>query len=245
MNRHLQELFGPYFVYAELRTIFICLRNLKEMKRAAVREMLSVSLLSEEIRNILTGSADELAAARAMEEKILCLSKHFTGVAEILHQKGLTGFEHELSERYLSVIAGAGIHPILHVFFMRLIDARNLLSLAKLMKLGVSTEHPFIPGGRVDAGLLGEVLDSKNRQGKEKLLREFTGEEVGSTEPVRLEASLYRGITRSLKKGGRDVLSIGPVLEYLWRCSIEAMNLSVLAYGHELERDIVAAELVR
>ena len=175
----------------------------------------------------------------------MCLSKHFTGVAEILHQKGLTGFEHELSERYLSVIAGAGIHPILHVFFMRLIDARNLLSLAKLMKLGVSTEHPFIPGGRVDAGLLGEVLDSKNRQGKEKLLREFTGEEVGSTEPVRLEASLYRGITRSLKKGGRDVLSIGPVLEYLWRCSIEAMNLSVLAYGHELERDIVAAELVR
>ncbi|HYQ47913.1 MAG TPA: V-type ATPase subunit, partial [Thermodesulfovibrionales bacterium] len=209
------------------------------------REMLSASLLSDEIREILSESADELAAVRAMENKLVCLSGRFAGITEILQQKGLTGFEHALSERYLSVIVGAGMTPFLLTFFMRLIDARNILNLARLVKLGVLAEHPFVPGGRISIGTLGEILGSKNHQGIKKLLREFTGEEAGSIEPVRLEAFLYRGITRSLKKGGRDALSFSPILEYLWRCSIEAMNLSVLIYGRDLERDVVAAELVR
>jgi len=245
MNGQLREIFGPFFAYAELRTIFICLRNLKEMKRAKVREILSVSLLSDKIKKILLGSADEHVAVRAMEKKLLCLSKRFIGITEILRQKGLTGFEHELSERYLSVIVGADMTPFLQTFFMRLIDARNILNLARLVKLGVSAEHPFVPGGKISIGRLGEILGSKDHQGIEKLLREFTGEEAGSIEPVGLEAFLYRGITRSLKKGGRDALSFVPILEYLWRCSMEAMNLSVLTYGHDLERDLVAAELIR
>jgi vacuolar-type H+-ATPase subunit C/Vma6 len=245
MNERLREIFGPYFLYTELRTVFICLRNLKEMKRAAVKEMLSVSILSDKIRKILTGSTDELAAARAMEEKLLDFSGHFNGIAEILHQKGLTGFEHELTERYLSVIVRSDIHPVLQTFFTRLIDARNILSLAKLVKMNTSAEHPFISGGGIATATLQQLLASKNRQGIEKILKDFSGEVDVSFDLVKLEASLYRGISRSLVKGGRDILGIGPVLEYLWRCSIEAMNLSVLAYGHELERDIVAAELVR
>ena len=35
-----------------------------------------------------------------------------------------------------------------------------------------------------------------------------------------------------------------PILDYLWRCSIEAMNLSVLYHGRDLEREAVTAELV-
>jgi vacuolar-type H+-ATPase subunit C/Vma6 len=126
-----------------------------------------------------------------------------------------------------------------------LIDARNILSLAKLVKMNTSAEHPFISGGGIPTATLQQLLASKNRQGIEKILKDFSGEVDVSFDLVKLEASLYRGISRSLVKGGRDILGIGPVLEYLWRCSIEAMNLSVLAYGHELERDIVAAELVR
>lgn len=245
MNGRLQEVFAPYFVYAELRTVFICLRNLKEMKRAAVKEMLSVSLLSDQIRRILVGSTDELAAARAMEEKFLDFSGQFSGIAETLHQRGLAGFEHELTERYLAVIVRSKINPVLQTFFTRLIDARNILSLAKLVKMSASAEHPFISGGSIDIGQLQGILATKNRQGTEKILKDFSGENIASFDLVRMEASLYRGISRSLKKKGKDPLGVGPILGYLWRCSIEAMNLSVLAYSHELERDIVAAELVR
>ena len=245
MNERLREIFGPYFLHAELRTLFICLRNLKEMKRAAVKEMLAASLLSDQIKKILSGSSDELAAAMAMEEKFPDFSPLLSGIGRILHHKGLSGFEHELTERYLSVIVRSGIHPVLRAFFMRLIDARNILGLAKLVKMNASAERPFMSGGSIPTAMFQEILAGRNRQGVEKMMKDFSGEDAVSFDLVKLEASLYRGISRSLVKEGRDTLGIGPVLEYLWRCSIEAMNLSVLAYGHELERDIVAAELVR
>jgi len=245
MNRRLRNIFGPFFLYAELRTLFICLRSLKEMKRARVREMLSASLLSEEFRKILSDSADEFAAVQAIEAKLRRLSGQFSGITEILKQKGLSVFEHELTKRYLSVIVGAGLDPVLKAFFMRLIDARNTLALAKLLKMETPAEHSFVPEGTIDAARLEEILDSRSGPDTERLLKEMTGEEISSADNVKLEASLYQGITRSLKKEGRSALSIGPILEYLWRCSIEAMNLSVICYAQGLERELVAAELVQ
>jgi vacuolar-type H+-ATPase subunit C/Vma6 len=245
MNAQLRKIFGPFFLYTELRTIFICLRNLKDMKRAGAKEMLSASLLSEELREILSESADEFAAVREIEERLRRLSGQFIGIAEILRQKGLSGFERELTKRYLTVIVGAGLDPFLQIFFMRLIDARNALALVKLLKLDSMTEHHFIAGGRINIVRLREVLQSRDRSEIARLLRGLTGEEIDPAEHVKLEAALYRGITRSLKKEGRSTLSTGPIIEYLWRCSIEAMNLSMLCYTVGMERHLVAAELVQ
>jgi vacuolar-type H+-ATPase subunit C/Vma6 len=244
MNGRLRNIFGPFFVYVELRTLFICLRNLKEMKRATVREILSSSLLSKELREILSDSADEFAAIRAIEAKLRGMSVKFSGITEILKQKGLSGFEHELTKQYLSVIVATGLDPVLRAFFMRLIDARNVLALAKLLKLPTPAVHPFIPGGTIAAGRLKEILESRNRLNLERLMRGVTGEEFASADCVKLEASLYRGITRSLKKAGRSPFGVGPILEYLWRCSIEAMNLSILCYTQGMGRDLVTAELI-
>jgi vacuolar-type H+-ATPase subunit C/Vma6 len=245
MNSSLRSILGPFFLYAEFRTLFICLRSLKEMNRTRLREMLSASLLSEELREILSDSADEFEAVKAIEAKLRRLSEQFSGITEILRQKGLSGFEHELTKRYLSVIVGAGMDPVIQKFFVRLIDARNALALAKLLKLETTAEHPFIPGGTLDPVKLREILHSRSRPDLERLLREITGEEIASADHIKLEVALYRGITRSLKKAGRSPLSIGPILEYLWRCSIEAMNLSVLSYAQGMDRELVTAELVQ
>jgi len=128
---------------------------------------------------------------------------------------------------------------------MQLIDARNTLALAKLLKLDTPAEHPFIPGGTIDAVRLKEILHSSSRPDLERLLRDMTGEEISYADHIKLEAALYRGITRSLKKAGRSPLSVGPILEYLWGCSTEAMNLGVLCYARGMEQELVAAELIR
>jgi vacuolar-type H+-ATPase subunit C/Vma6 len=245
MNRGLRNIFSPFFLYVELRTLFVCLRNLKEMKRANSREMLSASLLSDEIKKIFALSPDEFAAARRIEENFQCLSGRFSGISEILNQKGLRGFEHELTARYLSVIILTGLSPVLQTFFMRLIDARNILALARLLKLETTAEEPFMTGGTADEMRLREILHRRSRPDMERLLHELAVEDIVHADPAKLEASLYRRITRTLKKESRADLSIGPILEYLWGCSIEAMNLSILSYGQKLQRDIVAAELIR
>jgi len=245
MNGQGRRTFAPFFLYGELRTLFICLRYLRGLMRDRLQEILSASLLSGEIKDVLLRSPDDLSAAQGIEEKFLCLSRLFKGIAETMRHEGLKGFEQKLAELFLSMIIATGLDPFLKVFFLQVIDARNILALAKLLKLGATSEHPFISGGRTDAVKLREILGRRDIQDADKLVRGFTGEKTASADLSGLERSLYRGISRSLKKGGKDSLGTGPVLDYLWRCSVDAMNLSILSYGAKLTRDIVAAELVR
>jgi vacuolar-type H+-ATPase subunit C/Vma6 len=60
-----------------------------------------------------------------------------------------------------------------------------------------------------------------------------------------VEVALYQGITKFLRGEGKDPLDAALILDYLWRCSLEVMNLSLLLEGKDLEREEAAAELVR
>jgi len=77
------------------------------------------------------------------------------------------------------------------------------------------------------------------------LIRQAAGVKIASPDPTQVEVALYRGITRFLKGAGRDPLDEALILDYLWRCQLEIMNLSVLLATKGLERDEAAAELVR
>jgi hypothetical protein len=245
MNGQGRKTFAPFFLYGELRTLFIGLRYLKGLMRDRLQEILSLSLLSGEIRDILLKSPDALSAARKIEEKFLGLSGRFRGIAGPIQHEGLKGFEQKLAELFLQVIITTRLDPVLKTFFLQVIDARNILALAKLLKQGETLEHPFISGSRIHAATLREILERRDMQAAVTLVSRFTGEKTGVAELSGLEPSLYRRISRTLKKEGRTSLGTGPVLYYLWRCSVEAMNLSILSYGAQLTHDIVAAELVR
>lgn len=245
MNGPVRKTFAPFFLYGELRTLFICLRYLRGLMRDRLQEILSVSLLSVAIRDALLRSSDELSAAQGIEKEFLCLSCRFKGLAETLRHAGLNDFEQKLAEIFLSVIITTGLDPFLKAFFLRIIDARNILALAKLLKLGETLEHPFISGGKIDAVMLRDILGRRDIQTADKLVMGFTGEKTSSANLSGLEISMYRGISRWLKKKSRGSPGTGLVLDYLWKCSVEAMNLNILSYGAGLHRDVIAAELVR
>ena len=245
MNQHLRETFAPFFLYAELRTMIICIRYLRELKRGIVRQMLMASLLADDIKKMLGESENELSAVQEIEKTFSRFSERFAGIAEIMRTEGLKGFEQKLVERYLSVVVKTGTDPLLRAFFMRLINARNMLALAKLLSIGRTADHSFISGGMVSTQRFEEILVSRNTHEADKLLNELTGEVISALDPKRIEACLYRSISRWLKRESRTAPGIGPALDYLWRCSIEATNLSILFYGKDLDKDIVAEELVR
>lgn len=245
MNQHLRKTFAPFFLYAELRTMIICIRYLRELKRDIVRQMLMASLLADDIKKMLGESEDELSAVQEIEKTFFRFSERFAGIAEIMRTEGLKGFEQKLVERYLSVVVKTGTDPLLRAFFMRLINSRNMLALAKLLRIGRTADHSFISGGTVSTQRFEDILVRRNTQEADKLLIELTGEVISALDPKRIEAWLYRSISRWLKRKSRTSPGIGPALEYLWRCSIEAINLSILFYGKDLDKDTVAEELVR
>ncbi len=245
MNRHLREIFGPFFLYSELRTLFICLRRLEDRKAGVLDELLNRSLLSDEMKQVLFLSGDLKAAVSGIERLFAASFKKTAGLAEVLEAESLREVEQRLVEWYLAATVDSSLHPIMKLFFSRLIDARNSMSLYKYLRLELRAMPSVIPGGLVpEAKLLG-IAKKGDLVEVGKLIEELSGVPVERPDPTLVELALYRGMTKWLKKAGRDPFGIAPILDYLWRCSIEAMNLSVLYHGKDLEREAVTAELVQ
>ncbi len=245
MNRELRKIFHPYFLYAELRTIFICLRNIREKKEGVLDELLVNSLLSDEMKKVLLTSDGLAEAVAGIERMFIPLSEQFAGLSDVAQNEGLRGVEQRLTEAYLTVTVGSRLHPLVHLFFSRLIDARNIISLYKYLRLELKSLPPALPGGGIPEARLREAAGKGDLPAIGSLIHEFTGIKVERPEPTMVEVALYTSMTRWLHKEGREPFGVAPILDYLWRCSIEAMNLSVLYHTKDLEREMVAAELVQ
>jgi vacuolar-type H+-ATPase subunit C/Vma6 len=102
----------------------------------------------------------------------------------------------------------------------------------------------FIACGSVPVKQLSQIQQQRDLMAFGELVQQYTGVKGELLDPSQVEHALYKGTTEYLKKAGRDPLGVGPVLDYLWRCSMEAMNLSILFHGKKLERDVIANELV-
>ena len=245
MNRRLRGIFSPFFLYTELRTVFMCLRRLKDRKTGALDELLAASLLSDTVKDTLMVSEDLKAAVVRIETFFSSQSPRFAGLAVTLDKEGLRGVEQQLTDRYLAETVRSRLHPIMKEFFSRLIDARNAMSLYKYLRLDLTKQPAFIDGGTVPEAKLQEIARSDDMVKACALIQELTGVPVERPDPTSVELALYRSMTRWLRKAGRDPFGVAPILDYLWRCSIEAMNMRILYYGRELEREVIAAEIVQ
>jgi vacuolar-type H+-ATPase subunit C/Vma6 len=240
MNRALLRIFRPFFLYCELRTIFICLRHIKAGKALKTGAVLFPSLLSEDMKRALKESCDTAAAARVIEKAFLDLSETFSGISEICDREGLRGFERELTVRYLVTTVRSGLHPLMKDFFARIIDARNIISLYKFLRLDPKTAPAFIPYGSIGESRFAGIIEKKD------MLEIYGLAGTKDKGPGRsnIENTLYKNISVFLRKAGRDPLGAGPILDYLWRASIEVMNLSILFYCRDMEREAIMLELV-
>ncbi len=244
MNQRLRSIFYHYFLYAELRTICICLRHLRNKKEGIIDEVLNESLLSDKMKGVFVHSSDLLNAVSGVERLFSAISIKFVGLTDIAQKDGLRGVEQFLTETYLAVVIGSKLDRLLRKFFSRLVDARNILSIYKYLRLDYSESPSVLPGGSIAEKKLRELSAKDDIAAVGPMIRVLTGIKVERLEPTMVELALYKGMTRWLRMEGREPLGVGPILDYLWRCSIEAMNLSILYQGKDLERDIVAAELV-
>ncbi len=245
MNQGLRDIFFSFFLYTELRTICICLRHLVDKKTGAIDELLDRSLLSDEVKKVLLFTPDLPAAMSGIERLFFSFSDRFLRFDRVLESGGLRAVEQRLVGTYLSVVVDSDLSQLLKRFFSRLIDARNIMGLYKYLRFGLKVQPVFIAGGAISEMRLKELMKKNELPGVALLVSECTGIAVERPDSTSIELALYRGMTRWLRKEGRDPFGIAPILDYLWRCSIEAMNLSVLHHTKDLEREAVTAELVQ
>ena len=245
MNRTLRDVFLPFFLYGELRTIFICLRQTQGRKPEKIERLLSLSLLSERIKKVLRTGEDVNAVLRGIEPFFAGLSGQFVGMETLFDKEGLQAVEQHLTDRYLEYVVRSGPHPTIKAFFSDIIDARNVLSLYKYLRHVPKAPPPFIRCGRLREEKFTAIAGKKDLFSIIPLVLELTGTTLTVPSASEVENALYRKISRSLRKTARDPLGVGVVLEYLWRCSLQATNLSILFHGAGMEREVLSEELIQ
>ena len=244
MNGRLRNIFGLFFLYAELRTICICLRQMKDRKSAHLEELFGESLLSNELRKACLSSTDTSTAIAGISGNFCRLSPVFADLPRYFAEEGLRSVERRLTNLFLEYAVRQKMHPLIKMFMVRMVDARNLIRLAVSVQQEAMSTPDFIAGGTVPVDQLAQIQQRRDLIAAGILVRQYAGVKIELQDPSQVEHALYRQTTQHLKEAGRDPLGVGLILDYLWRCSMEAMNLSILFYGKNVERDVIASELV-
>jgi vacuolar-type H+-ATPase subunit C/Vma6 len=110
-----------------------------------------------------------------------------------------------------------------------LIDMRNCLMLSKLWRWQVSQPPPLTVGGDIDPTRLQRIWASQDNDRLVRLTERLAGGPIKSGEmtgggTIGMEQSLLHGLTRLLRRAGRDPLGLAVIIEYLWRAEIAVHN---------------------
>jgi vacuolar-type H+-ATPase subunit C/Vma6 len=240
MNGALRDIFWRFFIYFELRTIFMCLRY-KKGAYEKIEELLCFSLLSDELKELLRGDSDMLTAIRGVKGAFLSISDRFGGLKDIFMKDGLRGFEQALTNIYLENTINSKLHHTIRDFFIYVIDSRNIMAVYKHIRWQIHDYPPFINGGSIKEARLRMVFERQDISEIASLVQKLTGI---MTDAKNIENSLLKGIMHFLKKTTRDPLCIGIILNHLWRCYVETVEAGIALHSRELDRDVIAAEMI-
>jgi len=245
MNKGLRDVFRQFFQYSELKTLLICFRNkIKKTPPAEIERLLSSSLLSEEVKETLKMETDLPSVLEVFEKELLFPSIRLSGLKDVFLKTGLLGVEHRLTSAFLEQIAGSELHSVIKKFFVYKIDSKNIIAISKYLRWGIKADPLIISGGGIRESKLRTVINTREIHKIVHLVYQLTGLSVEEPGPSNVENTLLIGLTKKIKIMGREFEDIGFILDYLWRCFIEAQNLSIILYGKEINRDLLREELV-
>jgi len=245
MNERLRLTFAPLFLWFELRTIILCLRFRRGGDRAKAAGLLPASLLAKPLQQALTEEGEPAEVMEALSGLLAAVAEPYRGLADLYRQRGGRELEQRLVTLYLERMTDLPLHPLLREFFRGLIDLRNLVTLAKLLRWQLREPQVFIRGGEITPERLGQALEEGSAAGLAALLAALPGMGVPPAAPLNPEQQLFGWLTAKVRRLGRDPLGVGLVLDYLWRCFVEAHNLSLMIHGEGLDHETLSAELIR
>ena len=242
MNSKLRKVFQPYFIYSELDSLRVCLRY-KSGKgtNKEIEQFLEVSLLSDKIKDILRIEADIPTVLYTLEKE---LPDMLAGLQYVFLTEGLKSAEQRITAALLEHIACSEVHPVISRFFNSIIDSKNVVTLYKHLRWETKSGPVYIGGGTINKSMLNKILHSYKTDELSHLVYKYTGFYIEEPDAANVEHAFLKSLTGQIKKWERECPDIGLILHYLWRCYIEAKNLSIISYGEKIDKNIIKEELV-
>jgi len=245
MNNELRNIFQPYFMYSELNTLLTCLRYKSgKGNDVEIGRVLEFSLISDKIKDVLKMDTDILSVLFLLGKKLAFIPGKPAGLEQVYLKHGLSGVEQKITKALLEYIISPGIHPVMRGFFTFTADSRNIITLHKRLRWETASAPVFISGGSIKEAVLKKTAYSYKPEELADLVYKQTGLRLEGPDAVSAENALLKRLTGKIKKWEREYPDIGLVLNYLWRCAMEAKNLSIIYHGREIDKNILKEELV-
>ncbi|HUI59907.1 MAG TPA: V-type ATPase subunit [Steroidobacteraceae bacterium] len=246
MNRTLRECFAPVFVLLELKTIVLCLRNKEAGRVTEIDTLLTHTLLSDAVRQVLHDRPDVRSSITTLIETTAGALPGLREAATAYAEQGLRGFEDSFMRGYLAYTAKTQLHPLIQQFLRAFVDLRNVMVLYKQLRWGIEDAGVFIEGGTFELSRLVRLLASKELNAWEELAKEATALKVvpAAASEGALETVLLTSLTERLRQIGRDEDGVGLILDYIWRIYVHARNLAVLYHAPDLGEATLERELI-
>ncbi len=242
MNRKMQIIFFPFFLYYEIEhTLFPCFRyGFRKDREEAVRKLLHMSLFSDRVKTVL-----ERRDMKGIEEIFLTLSARFKGLRGLFSgpERSLA-LEQKFMHVYLEHTVQSDIHAELKQFFVSLIDIRNIRTLLKHVRWHIPGVPSFVRGGTIDEARCKKLFDGHDLSEIKTLVSRLTRMDIQEDDPAVFERALFRRLSKKVQKAGQDPLGVGLLLDYLWRCYMQALNLRIVLYRGDAKKEILEGSLI-
>lgn len=243
MDTVVRKRFTPFFIWLELKTIVLCLRNMQAGRSRDNETILHSSQLSSLVKSMLAAGSDLPEAVARLETTLVIFSPIFSGVAKIFKEGGVPGLEIWLNDAWFHWAGETTLHPALREFFAILVDFHNMMRLDKALRWKVAQAPDFLKGGRIRRRLFVDTLARGDRTAFAGLLRRFPGMEEDADPAVSPETALLRGIDKRLRQGSREA-DYDRIVEYLWLMYRETRNMGILLAAGPDNREGFRGELL-
>jgi hypothetical protein len=231
----------PFFWLAEVRTLAICLRN-RAGGRECDEQLLAGSLLADRVKRVFRGNSNAMETLTSLTALLAPHDEAFARLPEIYRESGAGALEAAMTGISLEHFAAAHPHPVMGRYLALMIDGRNLVAIAKHLRWRIVSPPHFLRGGSIATASLVKLFDRKDERTVARMaatLAPRSGERVDDE----VERAVLCAQGKALRSMAREPEGIGAILDYLWRCGMEARNLSLLARMAQAGSDEVGREI--
>lgn len=227
LNRRLRRRLEPFFELLAMRNLILQLRYLLAGELPAAS--LNNALLASALRQLLLTISENETLIAQLEAGLVSDYPFTAGLTETYREQGPGGVERQLADGMLADALERSRNDLLDKVLAYLVDMRNCLMLSRLWRWQVRQPPPLTGGGTIDRNKLQRIWANHDGERLARLTERLTGEPLRSGKTntgvsIGMEQAFLHGLTKLLRRLGRDPLGIAVILEYLWRSQLAMHN---------------------
>ncbi len=227
LNKRLRLRLEPFFELLTMRNLTLQLRYLLAGELPAT--ILNNSLLMKPLRQLLANSGENQALIAQLEAALVSDYPFTFGLTVTYREQGPGGVERQLADGMLVDALERSRNLPLKRTLGYLVDMRNCLMLSRLWRWQVKQPPALTSGGNLDRNNLQRIWARHDSERLTRLAERLTGESLRNSQrdggvTIGMEQAFLRGLTRLLRRLGRDPLGLAVIIEYLWRVELAVHN---------------------